>query len=181
MRRNKLRHYKGMEGSGRVRRKRHGGVGIRGNSGGEISCGFREGGGGEEVVCKFRWFGGGGSRERIDEPGDFGFVGIAYDPGDTGKRGQLFGSTLGVAAGDDDADGRVGGVKLSDGVAGLGVGGSGDGAGVDDDDVGSSGRGGSGATAVEQLALEGGAIGLRGAATELFDEEAWHLKSPPQG
>src|SRR5258708_18761310 len=101
MRRNKLRHYKGMEGSGRVRRKRHCGVGIRGNSGGEISCGFREGGGGEEVVCKFRWFGGGGSRERIDEPGGFGVLGIGYDPGDTREPGPLFGGTPGVAGRDD--------------------------------------------------------------------------------
>ena len=65
MGRNKLRHFKGMERSGRIRRKRHCGVGIRGNSGGEISYGFREGGSGEKVVCGFGWFGG-GSRERID-------------------------------------------------------------------------------------------------------------------
>jgi len=33
-----------------------------------------------------------------------------------------------------------------------------------------------GATTFEQLALEGRAIGLRGAATELLDEEARHLE-----
>src|SRR5260370_4852771 len=110
MRRNKLRHYKGMEGSGRVRRKRHCGVGIRGNSGGEISCGFREGGGGEEVVCKFRWFGGGGRRGRIDGPGEFGFLGISYDPRDTGKPGPLFGGTLGGAARGAGGDRTVYGV-----------------------------------------------------------------------
>ena len=103
-------------------------------------------------------------------------VRIADDPRDAGEGGQFFWSTLGVASGDDDADGGVGGVKFSDGVAGLGVGGSGDGAGVDDDDVGSGGRGGSGAAAVEQLALEGGAVGLRGATTELFDEESGHVR-----
>ena len=69
-------------------------------------------------------------------------------------------------------------MKLSNGVAGLGVGRSGDGAGVDDDDVGSGGGGGSRAAAVKQLALQGGAIGLSGAATELFEEEARHLEAP---
>jgi len=67
-------------------------------------------------------------------------------------------------------------VKPANGVAGLCVGGSGDCTGVEDNDVGSSGRGGGGATAVKQLALDGGTIGLRGAAAELFDEESRHLK-----
>src|SRR5713226_9133056 len=126
----------------------------------------------EKVV---RGFGGRGGVQRINELGDMGLVGIADDPGDTGKRRQFFGSALGIATGDDHADGGVGGVKLSNGVAGLGVGRGSDGAGVDDDDVCGSGGGGSGAAAVEQLALEGGTIGLSGAATELFDEKARHL------
>jgi len=103
-------------------------------------------------------------------------VGIAHDPGDTGKHGQLFWSTLGVASGNDDADGGIGGVKLSNGIAGLGVGRGGDGAGVDDDDVGDGGCDGGSAAAVEQLALEGGTIRLCGAATELFDEESGHVR-----
>src|SRR5260370_4972018 len=39
-------------------------------------------------------------------------------------------------------------------------------------------RGGGGEATVEELGVEGGAIGVRGAATELFDEEARHLKPP---
>src|SRR5882762_11649772 len=129
--------------------------------------------GGEKAAGRFS---GRGGRERIDELGDLGFVGIADDPGDTGEGGQFFGGALGVAAGDDNADGGVGGVKLSNGVASLSVGGGRDGAGVDDDDVGGCRGGGGGTTAVEQLALEGSAIGLRGAATELLDEKARHLE-----
>ncbi len=108
--------------------------------------------------------------------GDLRLVRIADDPGDAGEGGQLFGSALGVAASDDETDGGIGGAKFSDGVSGLGVGGGGDGASVDDDDVGTGGRGGNGTAAVEQLALEGGAVGLRGATTELFDEESGHVR-----
>ena len=129
--------------------------------------------GGEKIV---RGFGGWGGRERFDELGDLGFVGIADNPGDAGEGGQLFGRALGVAAGDDEADAGVGGVKLSNGVAGLGVGRGCDGTGVDDDDVSGGGSGCGGAAAVEQLALEGRAIGLGGTATELFDEEGRHAK-----
>src|SRR5437879_4327913 len=70
-----------------------------------------------------------------------------------------------------ETDGGVGSVKLANGIASLGVSRGRNGASVDDDDVSGSGRGCGRATAVEQLALDGGAIGLRGAATELFDEE----------
>src|SRR4029077_3261187 len=101
-------------------------------------------------------------------------MGIADDPGDSGECGQLFGGALGVTAGDDQADGGVGGVKLSNGVAGLSVGGGRDGGGVNDNNVGDGGSRGGGTATVEQLALEGRAIGLGGAATELFDEEGWH-------
>ena len=69
--------------------------------------------------------------------GNLGLVGIADYPGDAGQGSQLFGSALGVAAGYDEANSRVCGVKLADGFAGLGVGRRGDGAGVDDNDVGS--------------------------------------------
>ena len=103
-------------------------------------------------------------------------MGIANDPSHSGECGQLVGRALRVATGDHDAHGGVGGVKLSDGIAGLGIGGGRDGAGVDDHDVGGCSRGGRATATVEQLALEGGAIGLRGTATELFDEEARHLK-----
>jgi len=103
-------------------------------------------------------------------------VGIADYPGNTREGGDFFGSALGVAAGDVEACGGVGGVKLSNGVAGLGVSGGGHGAGVENQDVGKGGFGGRSAAAVEQLALDGGAVGLRGAATELLDEESRHLE-----
>jgi len=154
--RNMLRSYKGMEAGSGVWKKR----GCR-----------------EKVV---RRFGGRNGGEGIDELGDLGFVGIADDPGDAGEGSELFGGALGVAASDNKADGGVGGVKLANGVAGLGIGGGGDSAGIDDDDVGGSGRGGRGATAVEQLALDGSAISLRGAATELFDEERRHPRARPK-
>src|SRR5258705_2421264 len=96
MGRNKLRHYKGMERSGRVRRKRHCGVGIRGNSGGEISCGFHEGGG-EKIVCRFGSFGGGGRREAIDLMGKLGVGGNCHEPRSTPAHSQILWSTLGVA------------------------------------------------------------------------------------
>src|SRR5438045_1496609 len=111
-----------------------------------------------------------------DEQGDLWFVGIADDPGNARESCEFFGGALGVAPSDNQADGRVGSVKFANGVAGLCVGGGGDGAGVEDNDVGSCGRGGGGETAVKQLALDGGTIGLRGAAAELFDEESRHLK-----
>jgi len=103
-------------------------------------------------------------------------VGIADDAGNTRESGKLLGGALGVAPSDNEADRGVGGVKLANGVASLCVGGGSNGAGVEDNDVGSSGRGGGRATAVKQLALDGGTIGLRGAAAELFDEESRHLK-----
>jgi hypothetical protein len=66
-------------------------------------------------------------------------------------------------------------VDFADGVAGLGVGGGGYGAGVEDDDGGGCGIRRWGAAAVEELAFEGGAIGLGGAAAELLYEEGGHF------
>src|SRR5260370_26140796 len=103
---------------------------------------------------------------------------MAYDPGEARKRGPVFGCTLRITACSDNADGGVGGVKLSNGVAGLGIGRGCDSAGVDDDDIGGRWRGGGGAATVKQLALKGSAIGLRGTATELLDEESRHLEPP---
>src|SRR5258708_39993373 len=94
----KPRTYKGMERGRRVR---------------------MQGGGGEKVA---RRFGGRGGRERIDEFGDLGLVGIAEDPGDAGERGQFSGSALGITAGDDNAEGGGSGVRLVNGSTGLGVG-----------------------------------------------------------
>jgi hypothetical protein len=56
----------------------------------------------------------------------------------------------------------------------LGVGSRSDGTGVEDDDIGGFGGIGQGAATFEQLALDGGAIGLVGAAAQLFDVEGGH-------
>src|SRR5690242_165110 len=101
-------------------------------------------------------------------------MGVADDERDAGERGQLFGSALGVTAGDDEARGGIAGMDFADGVAGLGVGGGGDGAGVEDDEVGVVGRGGGVAATGEELAFDGGAVRLRGAAAELLNEEGSH-------
>ncbi len=66
-------------------------------------------------------------------------------------------------------------MDFTDGVAGLSVGGSGDGASVDDDDVGGGGIVGDGVALGAELALDGGGVGLRGAAAELLDMEDGHL------
>jgi hypothetical protein len=81
---------------------------------------------------------------------------------------------LGVAAGYDEAGGGILGVDFADGVAGLGVGGGSYGAGVEDDDRGCCRIAGGRVAVVEELAFEGGAIGLRGAAAELLDVEGSH-------
>ena len=67
------------------------------------------------------------------------------------------------------------GVDFSYGVAGLGVGGGGYCAGVEDDDGGRCGIGGRGAATVEELAFEGGAVGLGGTAAEVFYVVGGHL------
>src|SRR6266699_2169367 len=110
----KLRLYKGMERNSRVRMQSCGGD--------KIGCRYGRfaGGGWKETI---RRFGGDARREQIEELGDLRLVGIADDPRDSRKYGQFFRSALGIAAGGDNANGGIGGVKLSNGVAGLGVGG----------------------------------------------------------
>jgi hypothetical protein len=102
-------------------------------------------------------------------------VRIADHPGNTWKRGELFGGALGVAAGDDQTSGWVACVNFANGIASLRLGGSGDGTRVDDDDVGVGRFGRGDVTAIAQLALEGSAIGLRGSTAELLDVKGAHL------
>ena len=108
---------------------------------------------------------------------DLRFMRIANDPGDAGELAQFFGGALGVTAGDDEFRGWARVMKFADGVAGLGVCRGGDGASVDDDDIRARCIFGGQATAIEQLAFQGGAISLRGAAAELFDMESGHYIS----
>ena len=105
---------------------------------------------------------------------------VANDVRDTGEGGKVLWGALGVAAGDDDARGGIARVDFADGVAGLGIGGRGDGAGVDDDVVGRVGRLDGRAAAIEELAFDGGAVGLGGAAAELLEVEGRHLRGPIQ-
>ena len=99
---------------------------------------------------------------------------IAHDISYARKCGQLFGSALGVAPGDDDASGGACGMNFADGIASLGVCSCGDGAGVQDDHVGGIWRTCDSAATVEELAFNGGAVGLSGTAAELFDVEGGH-------
>lgn len=101
-------------------------------------------------------------------------MGIADDPSDAGKGGELFGGSLGVTASDDEASGRVLRVDLADGVASLSIGSGSDRAGIENDDVCCGGSRSGGATAFEELALEGSAVCLGGAAAELLDEKGGH-------
>ena len=66
------------------------------------------------------------------------------------------------------------GVDFADGFTGLGVGGSGYRAGVQDNDICGLEICRGGAAAIEELAFQGGAVGLRGAAAELLDVEGGH-------
>src|ERR1700722_20059244 len=93
---------------------------------------------------------------------------------DAGKRGQLFGGALGVAAGGYDFCGGGLGEEYVHGCSDLRVGGCSYGAGVDDDHVGIGGNGCEVVALRAELALDGGGVGLRGAATELFDVERRH-------
>jgi hypothetical protein len=63
-------------------------------------------------------------------------------------------------------------VDFSYGVAGLGVCGGSYGTGVQDDDSGGGWIGDGFVAAIEELAFECGAVGLRGTAAELLDVES---------
>src|SRR5271157_4185010 len=106
--------------------------------------------------------------------GDLRLVRIPDNKGDSRENRQLFGGALGVAAGDDEACGGIGGVEFADGFARVAVRSGGDGTGVQNDDVRRTGVGGEFAALLAQLALDGGAIGLRCAAAKLFDVKRGH-------
>ena len=110
----------------------------------------------------------------MDELLDLGFVGVTDNEGDARKSGNFFRGSLGVAAGDHDARGRIGGVNLANGVAGLRVGCGGNRTSIEDNNVGGGRIGGRDGTLFAKLPLDGCAIGLSGAAAELLDEESAH-------
>lgn len=102
-------------------------------------------------------------------------MGVAYDVSDAGESGEFFGRTLGVAAGDDDFCSGILSVEFADGVAGLGVGGGRDGTSIEHDDFGGMGVWAGRVAEVNELAFEGGAVGLRGPAPELLNVEGGHV------
>ena len=116
----------------------------------------------------------------MEEFWDLGLVGVAYDEGDAGEGGDLFGGSLGVAAGYEDARGRIGRMDFADGVAGLGIRGGRDRTGVENYDVGHRSIGSEGATLFAELPLDGRAVSLGGTAAELFDVKSAHQKSAPE-
>lgn len=105
---------------------------------------------------------------------DLRLVGIADDEGNAREGGKFFRSTLGVTACDEDFGGGILRVDFADSVAGLRVGRGCNGAGVDYHEFGVVRRGGGDAAAIEELAFDRGAVGLGGAAAELFDVEGGH-------
>jgi hypothetical protein len=114
---------------------------------------------------------------------DFGevvFVGVADYCGHAGEAGDFFGGALSVASGDDDSCRGVLAADAADGGAGILIGGTCDGASIQNHQVGLAGRC-AGQTAGFELAFEGGAVGLSGAASEVFDVEGGHedIVAPP--
>ena len=104
---------------------------------------------------------------------------VADDQADAGEFCDLFGGALRVASGDDDAGVGVLALHAADGGAGVLIGRSGDGAGVEDDDGGVCGFVGARESLLFELTFEGRAIGLRGAAAEVFDVISGHMLMVP--
>lgn len=101
-------------------------------------------------------------------------MGVADNERDAGKCGKLFRSALSITAGDENFRRGILRVDFANGVTGLSIGGGSNSASVDDDEFGVPGRGRGRAAAVEELTLDGGAVGLRGAAAKLLDVEGGH-------
>lgn len=93
---------------------------------------------------------------------------------DARKSGELLGSALGVTAGDEDPGFGILGVDFADGVASLGVSGRSDGTCIDDHEFRIIRRGGWSAATIAELALDGGTVGMGGAAAKLFDVKSSH-------
>jgi hypothetical protein len=105
--------------------------------------------------------------------GELMFVRVTDYGGYAGQGGDFLGSALGIASGDNNSCQRVLALDAADGGAGVPIGGIGDGAGVQNDEVGLGG-GGAGEGAGFELTIEGGAVGLGGAASEVFDVVGEH-------
>ena len=119
-------------------------------------------------------------RTKRNEPitgGDLGkamLVRIAHHERNAIEGGDLLGSALRIASGDEDAGRRVGAMNAADGRTRILIGGRGDGAGVQYNEFGFRRRAGSRQTAIGQLALNRRAVGLGGATSEVFYKETAH-------
>ncbi len=101
-------------------------------------------------------------------------MGIADYPANTGDIRQFLGSALGVAPGDNDLTIGILAVDSTDGIANVLIRRRGYGARIEHDDLGFLGLFGTGQPTLNELALNGSAICLSGAASEIFHVEAGH-------
>ena len=100
--------------------------------------------------------------------GELVLVGISDHQADARQRRQFLGSALRVAAGHQDSRFGIFAMNAADGGTRVLIGGGGYGAGVQDNDFGFDGSGGALHAAIEQLALDGCAIRLGRAASEVL-------------
>src|SRR5580693_7001365 len=100
-------------------------------------------------------------------------VRVADDHANTGQRSNFCRSPLGVAPRDEDFRQRVLALDAANGSAGILICGIGYRAGIQYDEIGVSGRAWRQSAGFE-LAFESGAVGLSGAASEVFDMVSGH-------
>src|SRR5580658_826967 len=115
-----------------------------------------------------------GENVRQSNLGKLVFVRVANHAGYAGQGSDFFRSTLGVASGDDDPGVGILALHAANRGTGILVGGGCHGTGVEDDHVGIGG-GGAIQPALLELALQGSAIRLGGAAAEIFYTEGGHV------
>ena len=96
-------------------------------------------------------------------------VGVSDDLGDSGKRGNFRRRALRIAAGHDDLGLGIIAVNAADGSTGILIGGGCDGAGIQDDKFSFHSSRGTGKATLLELMLNGSAVGLGGAAAEIFN------------
>ena len=109
------------------------------------------------------------------EGGDLGLMGVAYDERDSGKRRNFFRGALGIAAGYNDSCFGILPADSPDGGASILIRACRNGAGVQNYDRRLLWVRGAGETLLFELAFKGGAVGLRGAATEVFYVISGHI------
>jgi len=102
-------------------------------------------------------------------------VAVADDGVDFGEGGQLLGSALGVAAGDDDAGVGVVAMDAAHESAGLAVGFRGDATGIYNDNIGCGRAVGRVQAAMAQVGGNGLTVRAAGAASKVFNVIFCHV------